>query len=102
MNKKLKKAIIEAVQMEYECGHFADIDEIKSFVNECGLVKNKKEKEEAMSFYEELQQLGPVGMLEEYPDLDWDEYFLQEYGEEDDEYDEEDDEDEYDETEEEE
>ena len=89
MNKQLKNEIIEAVQLEYECGHHADSDEIKEYVDECGLAKTKKEKQEAIEFYEELQQLGPVGMLEEYPDLDWDEYFLEEYGDnEDEEYDE--------------
>lgn len=88
MNKKLKNAVIETVQMEYECGHHADIDEIKAFVNECRLAKTNKEKREAVEFYEELQQLGPAGMLEEYPDLDWDKSFLKEYGDnEDEEYD---------------
>lgn len=89
LNNELKEAIIEAVKEEYEYGHSAEIDEIKEFIDECGLAKNEEEKEEAIDFYEELQQLGPTGMLEEYPDLDWDENFLEEYGDnEDEEYDE--------------
>lgn len=88
MNKQLKKEIIKTVQMEFECGHHADYDEIKEYVDECGLAKTKKEKQEAIDFYEELQQLGPVGMLKEYPNLDWDEYFLEEYGDDEEEDDE--------------
>lgn len=85
LNEELKEAIIEAVKEEYEYGHAAEIDEIKEFINECGLAKDNEEKKEAISFYEELQQLGPAGMLEEYPDLDWDEDFLEEYGDNEDE-----------------
>lgn len=88
MNEELKNEIIKAVQMEYECGHHEDIDGIKAFVNECGLTESEEEKQEAVEFYEELQQLGPAGMLEEYPDLDWDEYFLEEYKNQDEECDE--------------
>lgn len=82
MNESLtedqKDLIIDIAKADFECGMVdveafaACIEDEEDFTGSCY---------DAVDFYEELANLGPAGMLEEYPDLDWDEDFVAEYGE---------------------
>lgn len=72
-----KDLIIEIAQADFECGHFTDRD---YFLNdEEGDFKGVEDA--AADFYDDLIGLGPAGMLEEYPDLDWSKDYIREYGE---------------------
>lgn len=87
MNESLtedqKDLIIDIIKADFECGTVdaeafaACIEDEDDFVGCCY---------DAVDFYEELANLGPAGMLEEYPDLDWDEDFVAEYGDNESEY----------------
>ena len=67
------------LRKEYlEAGFDPDSDELIDFFLEEGY--NEAEAKAALDFYMELEQLGPIGMLEEYPELDWSEDFRNEYG----------------------
>ena len=61
-----------------ESEYSLDLDELTETFLEEGY--NKAEVKAAIDFYMELVELGPAGMLEEYPDLDWSEEFRNEYG----------------------
>lgn len=76
-----RQLIIEIAQLDFEAGLFTGKeffldDEEGDFV---GVEK------EAADFYEDLIGLGPAGMLEDYPELDWSDDFIAEYGDPDEE-----------------
>lgn len=80
LSNNQKEYIIDIVKNDFEVGHpmdfyeardlFSDDDEFKSNMN---LI------DAAAKFYIELINLGPAGFIAEYPDLDYDTMFLEEY-----------------------
>ena len=94
LSENIKNWIIEEVQLYFETGHgvVEDYDEFKQIARENDFRPSK----EAYNYYQELLDYGPEGFYEEFKDkLDWDPFFVQEYGYEDDEDEESDEESEY-------
>lgn len=83
LTKDQKDLIIDIIKADFECG-MVDIEAFAAYVEDeddfVGCCYD------AVDFYEELANLGPAGMLEEYSDLDWDEDFVAEYGDNESEY----------------
>lgn len=76
-----KDYIIEMAQMDYECGGCTYSDDLYDVIAETLDTYDKAKLEAGIEFYQELAQLGPVGMLHEYPELDWSDDYKAEYGE---------------------
>lgn len=78
--KDQQEYIIELVKMEFESGQhiYKDANDIKCALEEGELFANSINK--AIGLYFELLDLGPRGFYEEYPNLDWDEDFIAEFG----------------------
>lgn len=70
--------IVDLRKDSLETGFDLDSDELIDTFLEEGYTET--EAKAALDFYMELEQLGPIGMLEEYPELDWSEDFRNEHG----------------------
>lgn len=83
-----KKYVEIAVKDSFECGHFYgdSIEEVSRDFEEY-LLFNKRTAELAAEYYMELVGHGPAGFYEEFKDKfdDWDESFVTEYGDKEDE-----------------
>ena len=80
LNKEQQAYILDAVKLGFEYGLENDEDKFKRELQEEGSLF-EGQVEEAAEWYSELVNYGPAGFYEEYPDLDWDEDFISEYGE---------------------
>lgn len=80
LNKEQQRYILEMLQEGFETGHpIYDKDEVKCILKEdTNLFKNKLKI--AIDWYFELLELGPSGFYEEYPNLNWDSDFIEEFG----------------------
>lgn len=83
MDQYLEEDIIDYVKTEFETGQYFE-GGFEEFLDEEGY--DEETKEEALDFYYTLRGYGPAGMLEEYPDLDWDEDYIAEYGDPDEDF----------------
>lgn len=73
-----KNIVVEMVKADFECGHPTTGEDMRSYFEEDEDLKDNVDA--AVDYYVELVQMGPGGFYEEYPDLDWDEDFVAEYG----------------------
>lgn len=87
-----KNVIVDMVQADFEVGlPQNDAEELKGLLLEDGDFDDSN-VDEAVNYYFELTNLGPEGFLEEFPDLDWSDDYIAEYGNSDDYEDEDEDE----------
>lgn len=87
LTEEEKDYIIETAQMDYECGGCTYSDDFYDIMSEILDTDDEEKIAAGIEFYQELAELGPVGMLQEYPELDWSDDYKAEYGD----FDEEDD-----------
>lgn len=85
LTEEEKDYIIETAQMDYECGGCNYSDDFYDIMSEILDTDDDDKIAAGIEFYQELAELGPAGMLQEYPDLDWSDDYKAEYGEFDDE-----------------
>lgn len=81
LTEEEKDYIIETAQMDYECGGCNYSDDFYDIMSEILDTDDDDKIAAGIEFYQELAELGPAGMLEEYPDLDWSDDYRAEYGE---------------------
>jgi ribosomal protein S20 len=76
----LQKAYVEeTVKSDFETGMTEnDYDEVKAMMEEDEELAPVAD--EATDYYFELLEMGPAGFYEEFPELDWDEDFINQYG----------------------
>lgn len=84
LTEEEKDYIIETAQMDYECGGCTYSDDFYDIMSEILDTDDEEKIAAGIEFYQELAELGPAGMLQEYPELDWSDDYKAEYGEFDD------------------
>ena len=89
--KNIKDSIIYLVKLTFESGvgYIDDVNEFKQLMSEDGYELNDKEAQIMYNYYKELIDMGPEGFLDEFKDqLDFDDDFESEYGDDEDDFDE--------------
>lgn len=80
MNKYQKNLVEKMVKMDFETGITEnDYDEVMSLMEEDENLAPVAD--EATDYYFELLDMGPAGFYEEFPELDWDEDYVNQYSE---------------------
>lgn len=91
LNKEVKQEIMVIVAESFETGHFCELDAfdmasvlLEFYPEDTSNEEFDKLIVQAVEYYRELVNLGPVGFYEEFKDkYDFDPMFVEEYGYED-------------------